>query len=221
MIFEEFDRIVFTGDSVTDCGRAQPIGEGLFDNVGHGYVRLIENLLTACYPDVKLCVTNTGTSGNTSRDLLNRFDDAVINLKPDWVSVCIGINDVWRQFDCPSKVKTSVDTDEYRQNLETMIARTKSELNVKGIFLCTPYYMEPNKADWMRARMDEYTAICKELAEKHNLVLVDFQAMYDKYLKYHHSSFIAWDRVHPNKMGATMMAREFLSHCDFDYNREF
>jgi len=52
-----------------------------------------------------------------------------------------------------------------------MILRIKNELNVKGIFLCTPYYMEPNKDDWMRAKMDEYTEICKELAEKHNLIL--------------------------------------------------
>jgi len=221
MIFEEFDRIVFTGDSVTDAGCQKPVGEGLFDSLGNGYVREIENLLVACYPDLKLRITNTGVSGNTSRDLLNRFDDAVINLNPDWVSICIGINDVWRQFDVPAIPESAVQPEEYRKNVEEMILRIKNELNVKGIFLCTPYYMEPNKDDWMRAKMDEYTEICKELAEKHNLILVDFQAMYEKYLKYRHSASIAWDRVHPNRMGAVMMAKEILSHCDFDYNHEF
>ena len=31
--------------------------------------------------------------------------------------------------------------------------------------------------------------------------------------------YIAWDRIHPNQVGATLMAREFLKHCDFDYSR--
>ena len=221
MIFENMDRIVFTGDSVTDAGCAKPVGEGLFDSLGNGYVREIENLLVACYPDLNLRITNTGVSGNTSKNLLNRFDDAVINLKPDWVSICIGINDVWRQFDVPAIPEQAVTPEEYRKNVETMILRIKNELNVKGVFLCSPYYMEPNTSDLMRAKMDEYTAICKELAEKYNLTFIDFQAMYNKYLKHRHSASIAWDRVHPNRMGAVMMAREILSHCDFDYNREF
>ena len=37
MIFQNLDRIVFAGDSVTDMGSAQPVGEGLFDNVGRSY----------------------------------------------------------------------------------------------------------------------------------------------------------------------------------------
>ncbi|MBE6761955.1 MAG: GDSL family lipase, partial [Ruminococcaceae bacterium] len=208
MIFKNMDRIVFTGDSVTDAGCTKPVGEGLFDNLGHGYVREIENLLVACYPDLKLRITNTGVSGNTSKNLLDRFDDAVIKLNPDWVSICIGINDVWRQFDEPAIPEHAVTTKEYKQNVEAMILRIKNELSVKGIFLCSPYYMEPNKDDWMRAKMDEYTAICKELAEKYNLIFVDFQAMYNKYLGYRHSASIAWDRVHPNRMGAVMMAKE-------------
>ena len=99
MIFEPMDRIVFAGDSVTDMGSAQPVGEGLFDNVGQSYVRIIENMLSTWYPEVYLRVTNSGVSGNTSRDLLQRFDSDVVALNPDWVSICIGINDVWRQFD--------------------------------------------------------------------------------------------------------------------------
>ena len=60
MIFEPMDRIVFAGDSVTDMGSAQPVGEGLFDNVGQSYVRIIENMLSTWYPEVYLRVTNSG-----------------------------------------------------------------------------------------------------------------------------------------------------------------
>ena len=54
MLFENMDRIVFIGDSVTDMGSEIPVGEGLFDKVGHGYVRMVENLLCSVYPEVFL-----------------------------------------------------------------------------------------------------------------------------------------------------------------------
>ncbi len=217
MIFENMDRIVFAGDSVTDMGSENPVGEGLFDNLGRSYVRVIENMLAVYYPEIKVRVTNSGISGNTSRDLLQRFDRDVVNLKPDWVSICIGINDVWRQFDCPAMPDIHVLPDEYEENMEKMILKVKD--NVKGIFILTPYIMEPNSEDMMRNRMNEYVKICKKLAEKYNCIFVDFQKMYEDYCNIRHSSFIAWDRIHPNQVGATLMAREFLKKCEFDYSR--
>ena len=216
MIFEDGDRIVFAGDSVTDMGSAQPVGEGLFDNVGRSYVRIVENMLAAVYPERRIRVTNSGVGGNTSRDLLARFDRDVTSLDPDWVAICIGINDVWRQFDTPAMFDYQVMPDEYESNLEKMILAVKDR--VKGIFILAPYYMEPNRSDPMRARMDEYVEVCRKLSEKHGCVFVDFQKLYEDYCKVRHSTYIAWGRIHPNQVGATLMAREFLSHCEFDYD---
>ena len=218
MIFENMNRIVFAGDSVTDMDSVKPVGEGLFDKLGKGYVRIIDNMLAAVYPEIKIRVTNSGVSGNTSRDLLERFERDVVDLKPDWVSICIGINDVWRQFDTPAMADAQVFPDEYESNVEQMITSVKG--SVKGIFILSPYYMEPNREDAMRARMDEYVAICKKLAEKHGCIFVDFQQLYEDYCKVRHSTFIAWDRVHPNTVGATLMARAFLEQCGFDYNHQ-
>jgi len=217
MIFENMDRIVFAGDSVTDMGSTNPVGEGLGDSVGHSYVRIVENMLAAFYPEIQVRVTNSGISGNTSRDLLARFDRDVTGLNPDWVSICIGINDVWRQFDTPAIPDYHVLPDEYERNMETMIGKVKD--NVKGVFILSPYIIEPNRSDMMRSRMDEYVAICRKLAEKHSCVFVDFQQMYENYCKIRHSCYIAWDRIHPNQVGATLMAREFLKYCDFDFLR--
>ena len=215
LLFENGDRIVFAGDSVTDMGSVQPVADAMFDNLGHSYVRIIENLLTASYPDVFLRITNSGTSGNTSRDLKNRFDRDVVNLNPQWVSICIGINDVWRQFDVPAMPEYACDPVEYEANLREMIEKIKDK--VKGIFLITPYYIEPNRKDMMRARMDEYCAVCKKLAKEYDCIFVDFQQMFEDFCKIRHSSYLAWDRVHPNQIGATLMAREFLSHCGYKY----
>ena len=208
MIFENNEHIVFAGDSVTDMNKEQ------FENMGRGYVRVVDNMLATYYPEKAIRVTNAGISGNTSRDLLNRFEKDVLKLNPDYVSICIGINDVWRQFDNPAGKIFAVEIDEYESNLEKMI--TSINKKVKKVFIMSPYYMEPNKQDLMRARMDEYGAVCKKLAEKYDCEFIDLQKMFNNYFKYKHSSFIAWDRVHPNLVGATLIAKEFLSHCGFD-----
>lgn len=219
MIFDNYDRIIFSGDSITEMGSPNPIGEGLGgDGLGMSYVRIIANMLEAWYPERAIRVINAGISGNTSRDLLARFDRDVVGLHPQWVSICIGINDVWRQFDNPAVKESWVLPKEYRDNVDGMVSKIIDK--VKGVFIITPYYIEPNKADRMRNRMDEYGEICKEISQKYGCKLVDFQKMYDQYCQYKHSSRIAWDRVHPNLMGATLMAKEFLKYCDFDYNRQ-
>ena len=73
MLFENGDHIVFTGDSTTDNGRGRPVGEGLWDGVGSGYVRVIENILNVVYPERLYWISNTGVSGNTTRDLHDRW----------------------------------------------------------------------------------------------------------------------------------------------------
>ena len=91
MILENLNRVVFAGDSITDMQRAYPIGEGLNDRAGFGYVRMIDNLLAAWYPEICVRVTNAGISGNTSRDLRARYEQDVLALLPDYVSICIFI----------------------------------------------------------------------------------------------------------------------------------
>ncbi len=66
----------------------------------------------------------------------------------------------------------------------------------------------------MRARMDEYAAV----AERYDCEFIDLQTMFDHYFRYRHSTHIAWDRIHLNLIGATLIAWEFLRHCDFDPN---
>jgi len=106
-------------------------------------------------------------------------------------------------------------SDEELDALREMIEKIRDK--VKGVFLITPYYIEPNRMDMMRARMDEYCAICKKLAKEYDCIFVDFQQMFEDFCKIRHSSYLAWDRVHPNQIGATLMAREFLSHCGYKY----
>lgn len=204
MLFEKNNRIVFTGDSVTDDGRARPVGEG--NGLGNGYVALIDAFLSVDRPDLNLRIFNTGLSGNTSKDLLDRWDSDVNALSPDHVVVMIGINDVWRQFDMPQCVDRAVLPDEYENNLNAIADKTTAKL----IFM-SPFYMETNKSDAMRRRTDEYAAICKKVAAARNIPFVDVQAAFDEYLKHRYPAFVSWDRVHPGRYGSVVIARAFLN----------
>ena len=215
MKLDKNSKLVMIGDSITDAGRAQPVGEGLFDALGRGYVCLVDALLGAAYPDRGIRVVNMGTSGNTVRDLKVRWQTDVLAQKPDWLSVMIGANDVWRQFDSPRQTEQHIRPDEYERTLDELITVTRPA--VPSIVLLTPFYIEPNPADAMRARMDEYGAIVKKLAGKHDTLFVDTQAAFDEVLKDYYPATLAWDRVHPNQTGHMVLARAFLQALDFGW----
>ena len=214
MLFGENDKIEFIGDSISDYERIKPVGEGLFNAWGQSYVANVGSLLCCMYPELNLRVVNMGIGGNQVRDLDNRWQTDVLDLKPDWVSILIGINDVWRQFDCPQMPETHVPIDEYYATYERLIQKTLSK--VKGIILMTPYFMEPNRKDPMREKMDLYGAAVKKLAQKYNLVLVDLQKAWDELFTHMHPCNIAWDRIHPNQIGCMYIAKQFLKAVGAD-----
>lgn len=215
MILENNSKLVMIGDSITDCGRAQPVGEGREDALGRGYVSLVDALLGSALPNPNIRIVNMGTSGNTVRDLQARWQRDVLDLKPDWVSVMIGINDVWRQFDSPRQTEIHIHPGEYATALDDLIARTQPQ--VRGMILLTPFYIEPNQSDPMRAMMDRYGAIVQDLARKHGTVFVDTQAAFDAVLETIYPATLAWDRVHPNPTGHMVLARAFLNALGFTW----
>lgn len=217
MLLEAKSKLVMIGDSITDSDRARPYGEGLFGAIGKGYVSLVDALLTAAYPERGIRVVNMGTSGNTVRDLKERWQTDVLDLKPDWLSIMIGINDVWRQYDLPAQTEQHVYIDEYEETLEALVKRTRPQL--QGLVLMTPFYIEPNAADPMRRTMDQYGEAVKKVAIKYDARFVDTQAAFNKVLAHIYPGTLAWDRVHPNMAGHAVLARAFLQAIEYDYNR--
>lgn len=217
MLLEPKSKLVMIGDSITDCERAKPVGEGLFGAIGKGYVSLVDALLTAAYPELGIRVVNMGISGNTVRDLKSRWQTDVMDLKPDWLSIMIGINDVWRQYDLPAQTEQHVYIEEYEETLEQLVAGTRPHL--QGLVLMTPFYIEPNAADPMRGTMDKYGEAVKRVAAKYDARIVDTQAAFNKVLAHLYPGTLAWDRVHPNMAGHAVLARAFLKEIGYDYNR--
>lgn len=215
MLLGKNHKLLFIGDSITDCGRAQPAGEGLFDALGKGYVAQVDALLGAACPELSIRVVNQGNSGNTVRDLKNRWERDVLNHRPDWLAIMIGINDVWRQFDLPRQSEIHVSPEEYEAGLEELATRTRPR--VKGLVMMSPFYIEPNQQDAMRKRMDQYGAIVRKVAARHEAIFVDVQAAFDKALTHYYAATLAWDRVHPGQTGHMIISRAFLAAVGFKW----
>jgi len=216
LLIKKQSKLVMIGDSITDAGRKQPEGEGLFEALGRGYVSLIDALLGAVYPEQAIRVVNKGNSGNTVLDLKARWQQDVLDLNPDWVSVMIGTNDVWRQFDSPLITESHVPLDIYEYTLNDLVEQTTP--HVKGIILMTPFYIEPNKDDAMRERMDEYGAAVKRISARHQTTFVDTQAAFDKVLETYYPATLSWDRVHPSQTGHAILARAFLNAIRYSWD---
>ncbi|MEG1887201.1 MAG: SGNH/GDSL hydrolase family protein [Oscillospiraceae bacterium] len=204
-MLDKGDRIVMAGDSVTDAGRGRPLGE--FSGLGTGYPLFFEAMITANHPQLNIQVTNSGISGDTSRDLLARFREDVIDLKPQCVTLLIGVNDVWRHFD-NRFWKDQVSLDEYENNLQQMVKLCKK--NDIRLIMMPPFFFEPNKNDAMRHMVDEYAAAMKKVAEENELLFIDLQARIDEHMKYIHPMSITADRVHPDSVSHYIIADEIM-----------
>lgn len=209
--FKPKQRLLFIGDSITDTGRMRPVGRRTQDGLGMGYVNMIDSLLGAAFPETPIEVLNTGINGNRVTDLEARWSSDVLDLKPDWLSIMIGINDVWRQFNQPLD-PNPVDPKRYESIYRILLEQTRP--NLKGLVLMTPFFIESNRSDPMRKMMDAYGAITRRLASEFEATFIDVQAAFDCYLEAQPSQSLCGDRVHPNGVGHMIIVRAFLSGLD-------
>jgi lysophospholipase L1-like esterase len=210
MQFKANHSLLFIGDSITDCGRTRPVGmgNGMGIGLGEGYVRLVQSLFAANHPDTPLRVLNTGIGGNRVTDLDARWDTDVMQLRPDWLSVKIGINDVWRQFDNPTD-PAPVTIEIFERIYRKLLEKTRPQLS--GLVLISPFFLEANRNDPMRQQMDAYGAVVKELANAFDAIFVDVQAAFDQYMKALPTQTLCADRVHPSQTGHLIIAQAFFN----------
>jgi lysophospholipase L1-like esterase len=199
--------VLFIGDSITDCGRraqSAPLGEG--------YVRQIRDLIAAKYPALDLNIINKGISGNTVRDLFNRWTDDCIRFQPDWLSIKIGINDIHRWL---RKVEDqAVTPEEFAELYDQILARVKKETKAK-IILVEPFYMSLDaKGDSFRSlvleNLPSYMKTVTAMSRKYKTKIVHTHKAYQNLLKYVDPDQICNEPVHPNQSGHFVIAYEWL-----------
>ena len=203
MLFEKDQKIVFIGDSITDCGRRDVNAP-----FGNGYMNLVRAFVTARYPELSLEFVNRGIGGDTVRHLDARWQDDVLDERPDWLFVKIGINDVWRSFDSAGEGAVSIDEYEsvYRHLLQTAVDGTGCKL-----IIAEPYIIEPQSgSDPMRLQMDDYGLVARKLAQEFGAVNVRTQEAFDAALDWTTPADWAEDRIHPNLEGHALIAQACL-----------
>ncbi|HYH56506.1 MAG TPA: GDSL-type esterase/lipase family protein, partial [Anseongella sp.] len=135
--------ILFQGDSITDAGRNKE--EGSANNsgaLGKGYAFLAACELLYQYPGKNLSVYNKGISGNKVHQLADRWEEDCLSLKPDILSILIGVNDYWhkRNGDYDGTVEV------YHTDYKALLDRTKQQLPDVQLVIGEPFAVKGGKA---------------------------------------------------------------------------
>jgi lysophospholipase L1-like esterase len=207
---EKGDTILFQGDSITDSGRGSR--NALMPNnagaLGNGYALMATGELLLQHPDKDLKFFNKGVSGNKVFQMADRWDNDTLAIKPNVLSIHIGVNDFWHTL-----------TNGYTGTIETYIAdykklleRTKQALPDVKLIICEPYAVLGVKAvdDKWYPTFNLFRKAAKDMADQYNAPFVPFQAVYDKAITQAHPAYWTPDGVHPSVAGAALMARTWL-----------
>ncbi|MBS3734616.1 MAG: SGNH/GDSL hydrolase family protein [Phycisphaerae bacterium] len=196
--------VLFQGDSITDAQRSVADEADL----GHGYAAMAAATFQAAAPDRNVRFLNRGVGGNRVADLKARWSDDCIALKPDWVSILIGVNDTWRAFD----QKDPTSTEQYAGDYRHILTRTRDELGAR-LILCEPFVLPAFEADYAawRADLDPRIHAVRELAREFDALLVPFDGLLAAAACKQPPAFWAGDGVHPTRPGHALMARAWLA----------
>ncbi len=197
------ETILFIGDSITDCGRREPHHTPL----GAGYVRMVADMLTVREPQKKIAVVNRGIGGNNIGDLRSRWHDDVFEIKPDWLSIKIGINDLNQTF----SEQNNLPPETFEENYDFLLAQTVKRFPKCKILLIDPFFMSRDRVkNSYRARvlrmLPDYIDAVHRLSRKYKTRLVKTHDLFQEQLKHHKLEVFSTEPVHPNSAGHLLMA---------------
>ena len=206
LLFQSGDKVLFIGDSITDCGRRDAHAP-----FGHGYVRKITELITAKYPERHITYVNKGIGGDIVEGLENRWDTDVIAEKPKWLSVKIGINNASRQHG--EGIATEAYLPIWEACYRRILRRAKAELDA-SLFLFEIFYIEEDVDMPRPLAVDAYNESIYKLAGEFDARLIPTNAAFDLAVAARPGAlWTTQDGVHPNEEGHTLMALEFLKQA--------
>ena len=207
---QDGERMLFIGDSITDCGRrdrAVPLGDG--------YVSIFTELATARYPERNVEWINMGIGGNRTTHLRERWQTDVIDRRPDRLSIKIGINDLHSFL---RNDPDGVPPDRYRSIFDEILWLTRRTLGDIPIVLITPFYISTDLDHEFEGAVlrliPEYIDIVREMSAKYDTLLLDLHEVFQEQLKHRPPATFCPEPVHPNHSGHVVIASalmDFLS----------
>ncbi len=196
-------RILFQGDSITDGSRGRSLDPNHI--LGHGYAFLIAAKYGALYPELNLTFLNRGISGNTVRDLTARWTEDTLYLKPDILSILIGVNDAGRA----ASGQDDGTAEQYERDYNQLLTDTKATLPGIRFILCEPFLTqaEPGSKRQIETVLRQQAAA--RIAALHGAAFVRLQHIFDDAAKRAPADYWLWDGVHPTYSGHQLIADEW------------
>ena len=205
MLLRKNCTILFQGDSITDAGRTGSPDPAT--NLGTGYPNIIANWLNAAHPDWNLNFVNRGISGDRTLEMSARWEKDCLDIKPDVLSVLIGINDTWRRYDWG--VATS--TEDYYDRLTAMLRSAKKANPDMKILLIEPFLLE-SSADKSKFRedLDPKIQACRKAARELADAFLPMDGIFASACVYKEPAFWSADGVHPSPAGHALIAQKWI-----------
>lgn len=201
-IFRENAKILFQGDSITDMARGRSADPNHI--LGHSYVFIIAGTYGEAFPERKLVFINRGIGGNKVSDLAKRWQGDTLDIKPDILSILIGVNDL----------NGNVSADQYEQQYDKLLTDTQTALPHVRLILCEPFGLPTgNKKDgWetYHAELVKRQEIVRRLADKHGATFVALQKAFEDACQRAPADYWIWDGVHPTYSGQRVLAKVWI-----------
>ncbi|MGI6668391.1 MAG: SGNH/GDSL hydrolase family protein [Acetivibrionales bacterium] len=196
--------VLFQGDSITDWGRDR----NDYYSLGTGYAMMCGAWINSLYPELNITFLNRGIGGNRVKDLESRWQRDCIDLKPDVVSILIGINDTWRRFDNNDPTPVENFEASYRSILTEVKEKTSAQL-----IICEPFLLpvtEEQKKFW-REDLDPKINAARTLAMEFGAIYIPFDGVFAAACMKQPPSYWAADGVHPTPAGFALMSRHWIA----------
>lgn len=199
---------LFQGDSITDGARSR--NNDWNHLMGHGYVYLVSSRLWFSHPAKEFHFLNRGVGGNTIVDMQARWQADTLDIKPDLLSILIGVNDTshWIKGDKTNTV------EQFETVYRSLLQKTKEQFPAVQLVLCEPFILPVGK---VKEKWEEHSIeikkrqeIVSRLSKEFNAIYVEFQEVFNKALSKAPAEYWIWDGVHPMPAGHELMAREWI-----------
>ena len=201
--------VLFQGDSITDGNRSRD--KDWNHVMGHGYGCLIASRLWYDYPHRNLMFYNRGVSGNRIKDLEARWQKDALDLKPDVISILVGVNDVNAIINNAGPESI----EQFEETYKRILDKTKEALPHTQIVLCEPFIFQLGhvnvKTEIWQTEIRKQQATVRQLAKTYHAIFVEMQEPFNNACKKAPASYWIWDGIHPMPAGHELMARLWIN----------
>ncbi len=218
--------ILFQGDSITDCERTRELPSNIIEKLyvkanyimhrrtelGFGYPAMVAEELG----DEGYTFVNRGVGGDRILDVYARIIRDIIKVKPDVMSLLVGVNDVWHDFDW----NNGTGIKRFERMFNILFEELTEELPDTKFIILGAFVLEgsatadrpdqPDRYRLFREGVAQVAAIEKAVAEKHGIKFVDLGKILDEEAEKHTAKALTGDGVHPTEKGHEIIKREWL-----------